>query len=287
MSDLPDPALFAYCTVSTCPVWTSYYNYRISLATNVVFIGLFSVTLIWFLAVWIYTRRGFWFMLAMELGITAEVIGYAARVLSWKNQWDQNAFLAQIICITIGPAFLSAGMYLCLGRIVVVYGEDNSRLPAKWYTRLFIPCDLVSLALQAAGGIFASVALQEKKYESIITGDNIMIAGLVFQVFTLVVFISLCADFVFCVRRRKHQIGTRVALPQNPGICHIRDSWQFKGFTFALGLSNILVLWRCVYRVVELHQGWLGPITFKQYLFVGMDREQNHPERKYLFPLNF
>ena len=75
-------------------------------------------------------------MFAMELGIITEIIGYSARVISWKNQWNQNAFLAQIVCITIGPAFLSAGMYLCLSRIVVIYGEENSRLPSKWYTRL-------------------------------------------------------------------------------------------------------------------------------------------------------
>ncbi|KAI6750436.1 hypothetical protein HG530_014717 [Fusarium avenaceum] len=269
MSGSINPTLFANCTVSTCPLSTSYYNYRIDVAANSAFVGLFSLALIWFLAVWIYTRRGFWFMFGMELGILTEIIGYAARVISWKNQWNQDAFLAQIVCITIGPAFLSAGMYLCLGRIVAIYGEENSRVPAKWYTRLFIPCDILSLVLQAAGGIIASIALQDN--ESLTTGDNIMIAGLAFQVFTLVVFIGLCADFMVRLRRRKRQLGAAAVLPQDPALKRIRDSWHFRGFTVALALAIVLVLWRCAYRVAELNQGWTGPITFKQYLFMGME----------------
>ncbi|KAF9772860.1 hypothetical protein IL306_009403 [Fusarium sp. DS 682] len=269
MSNNVNPTLFANCTVSTCPLSTSYYNYRVNLAANAAFVGLFSLALIWFLGVWIYTRRGFWFMFTMELGVITEIIGYAARILSWKNQWDQNAFLAQIVCITIGPAFLSAGMYLCLGRIVVIYGEENSRVPAKWYTRVFIPCDILSLVLQAAGGVLASVALQNN--ESLTTGDNIMVVGLSFQVFTLLVFIGLCADFMWCLRRRKLELGAAVVLPQDPALTRVRESWRFRGFTIALGLAVVLVLWRCSYRVAELNQGWNGPITFKQNLFIGME----------------
>jgi hypothetical protein len=45
----------------------------------------------------------------------------------------------------------------------------------------------------------------------------------------------------------------------------------FLGFLYALGLSTILVFWRCCYRVAELNQGFLGPVTFKQNLFVGFE----------------
>jgi hypothetical protein len=98
-----------------------------------------------------------------------------------------------------------------------------------------------------------------------------MIAGLAFQVFTLVIFISLCADFMLRLRRRKRQLGAAAVLPQDPALTRIRDSWQFRGFTVALALAIFLVLWRCAYRVAELNQGWTGPITFKQYLFMGME----------------
>ncbi|KAJ5675618.1 hypothetical protein N7462_008515 [Penicillium macrosclerotiorum] len=269
MSGSINPSLYVNCTVETCPLNTSYYNYRVSLPANVVFVALFGLALIWFISVFIYSRRGLWFTIAMVLGTSCEIAGYAGRVFSWKNQWNQNAFLVQIICITIGPAFLSAGIYLCLGRIIRVYGEANSRIPAKWYARIFIPCDVVSLILQAAGGVVATVALQDNK--SMTTGDNVMIAGLGTQVFTLLVFLVLAGDFAFSVYKRQRQMASNAVLPQDPTLVRIRGSWYFKGFMSALGLATILIFWRSVYRVAELNQGWTGPITFKQWLFVGME----------------
>jgi hypothetical protein len=66
----------------------------------------------------------------------------------------------QIVCLTIAPAFLAAGIYLCLSRIVVTFGAQNSRIKPKDYPRIFIPCDVLSLVLQAAGGGYASIKTQ-------------------------------------------------------------------------------------------------------------------------------
>ncbi|EEA21738.1 hypothetical protein PMAA_055350 [Talaromyces marneffei ATCC 18224] len=52
----------------------------------------------------------------------------------------------------MGPAFYSAGLYLCLARIVIVYGEKISRIQPAWYIRIFITCDIISLSLQGGGG---------------------------------------------------------------------------------------------------------------------------------------
>lgn len=134
-----NPNAFSNCTVDTCPIITSYYNYRIDLAPNAVFLSIFSLSWFAYLGTWIFARRGLtglFFMLAMEFGVGAEIIGYAGRVLSFQNQWGQNGFLMQIVCLTLAPAFFSAAIYLCLGRIVEVYGKENSRLPPAWYTRL-------------------------------------------------------------------------------------------------------------------------------------------------------
>lgn len=70
------------------------------------------------------------------------------------------------------PAFLAAGIYLCLARIVSTFGEANSRLPAVWYPRIFISCDIVSLVLQALGGGMASAATHTNKNPDV--GDHIM-----------------------------------------------------------------------------------------------------------------
>jgi hypothetical protein len=59
--------------------------------------------------------------------------------LSWQNRWSENGFLVQICCLTIGPAFMAAGVYLCLRRIVSAFGPENSRLPPEYYTRIVSP----------------------------------------------------------------------------------------------------------------------------------------------------
>jgi hypothetical protein len=82
------------------------------------------------------TRRGLAFTLAMASGVVLEILGYAGRIMSYNNQWDENGFLMQICCLTIAPAFMAAGIYLCLRRIVYAFGPENSRLKPEWYTRL-------------------------------------------------------------------------------------------------------------------------------------------------------
>jgi hypothetical protein len=48
-----------------------------------------------------------------------------------------------LICLTIAPAFLTAAIYLCLGRIVVAYGQNISRMAPRLYTIIFVTCDFV------------------------------------------------------------------------------------------------------------------------------------------------
>ncbi|KAH9895463.1 RTA1-domain-containing protein [Xylariomycetidae sp. FL2044] len=262
------PVPFKDCTPELCGYENSFYMYRIEIVPNAVFLGMFGFSLLAFLAVYIVTRRGATFTIAMVLGLLCEMLGYGGRILSWKNQWSEPGFLMQICCLTIAPAFLAAGIYLCIRKIVFAFGPENSRIPPEYYTRFFIPCDVVSLILQAVGGALASVASHNQ--EPTETGDNIMIAGLAFQVFTLFVFIVLCTDFTLNTLRRKKALGAS-ALDQNPELVALRGSWMFRGFLVALGVSTITIFWRCVFRVAELSGGWTGPLMERQDLFIGFE----------------
>lgn len=42
----------------------------------------------------------------------------------------------QIVCLTIAPAFMAGGIYLCLRRIVYAFGPENSRIRPESYTRI-------------------------------------------------------------------------------------------------------------------------------------------------------
>ncbi|GJC82799.1 sphingoid long-chain base transporter RSB1 [Colletotrichum liriopes] len=250
----------------------SYYMYRIALAPNVLFVVLFALSLISFLATYAATRRGLAFNIAMGLGVITEIIGYIGRIMSWGNQWEEVGFMIQVCALTIGPAFLAAGIYLCIRQIVTAVGPDNSRIPPAWYTRIFIPCDLTSLILQAVGGALASIA--NHRGEPTHIGDKIMIAGLAFQVLTMLLFMLVAADFALRTHlrtRHAHLPNLSVALDNHPAMVRLRASRRFKAFLSALALATVCVFVRCVFRVVELSGGWTGPLMGRQDLFVGFE----------------
>jgi hypothetical protein len=144
-SDPPPPegyrSWYQYCYKNpnddaVCADVPGYYHYEISLAANATFIALFGLSLVGFIGVYAATRRGFAFTFACLAGVLLEILGYAGRIMSYHNRWDENGFLMQICCLTIAPAFLAGGVYLCLRRIVIAFGPENSRIKPETYTRL-------------------------------------------------------------------------------------------------------------------------------------------------------
>lgn len=180
---------------------------------------------------------------------------------------SQNGFLIQIVCLTIAPAFLAAGIYLTLARIVLTFGVENSRIKAKSYPRIFIPCDVISLLLQAAGGGIASAASHQNKNPDV--GDNIMVAGLAFQVLTLLIFMCLAADFAYRTMTRYKRLGADSAFDQSHDA--LRRSKRFRGFLIALSFATICIFTRSVYRVAELSEGWNGHLIKTQKYFIGLE----------------
>ncbi|KAL8767796.1 MAG: hypothetical protein Q9209_005790 [Squamulea sp. 1 TL-2023] len=172
----------------------------------------------------------------------------------------------QICCLTIAPAFLAADIYLTLSRIVVTFGPENSRIKPLSYPRFFIPCDILSLIFQALGGGMASAASHSNKNPE--TGNHIMITGLAFQVFTLLVFMLLCVDFVVRTVVRMNRMGEAALDPTH---VTLRRSMKFRVFLVALTLSTICIFIRSVFRVVELGEGWDGALIKNQTLFVVLE----------------
>ncbi len=171
----------------------------------------------------------------------------------------------QIVCLTLGPAFFAAGIYVNLSRIVVTVGESNSRIKPRSFPRFFIPCDIISLVLQGTGGGMASVAA--KNEESPDTGTHIMVAGLAFQVLTLAIFILICLDFAIRTLRNPHAADEEASA----GVAHWRPSVKFKGFVAALALATVCIFIRSIFRVIELAQGWRGELIKNQILFIVLE----------------
>jgi hypothetical protein len=160
---------------------------------------------------------------------------------------------------------LAAGIYLTLSRIVTTFGRENSRIPGRWYPGIFIPCDILALALQSAGGGIASNANTDASAN---LGKNIMIAGLVAQVVAMAIFILLAIDFAIRTWSRIRTLGDAAL---DPRYARLRSSFLFRGFLAALSISTLGIFVRCVYRVAELSDGWNGRLMSNEPLFIVLE----------------
>lgn len=68
----------------------------------------------------------------------------------------------QISSLIIAPAFMAAGNYILLGRIIPVLGTRYSFIHPLSYTIVFVVGDVISLVIQAIGGGQASAAETNK-----------------------------------------------------------------------------------------------------------------------------
>lgn len=114
---------------------------------------------------------------------------------------------------------MTAAIYLCLSRIVIIYGTHLSRFKPRTYTIVFVTCDLISLILQATGGGIASGGNTQDDLD---LGKDLMLAGLSFQVFSLILFMIAVSEFALRVWNRKGS--------WNPRYLSLVHSTLFKSF---------------------------------------------------------
>lgn len=110
----------ANCTLSPGPDYCSpkysIYEYRPSIAANATFIALFATALVIHVIMGIKWRTWF-FTFAMFWGLVSELIGYGGRIMLHENPFSFAGFLMQIICITLGPTYFTAAIYLTLSKV--------------------------------------------------------------------------------------------------------------------------------------------------------------------------
>lgn len=151
---------------------------------------------------------------------------------------------------TVSDELISELLHLTIRRTPIL-GEKYLFVRPKFYYIILIPCDVVSLALQAAGGAMSSNSSGSDK-----SGVNISLAGLSFQVITLVAFVAVCASFFIKYARDPN----RVPLPAG-----------FTVFASALTLAVVAIFIRCAYRIDELKQGYSGPEIADEGKFIGLE----------------
>jgi hypothetical protein len=228
----------------------SQYGYQPSLGIGITGLTLFTLSTI--VHVYQMSTSRMWWLVVLVIGGITEIIGYAARIYSWDDDTSLNAFLAQTVTLIIAPSFFSAALYVVFGLIINRVGRQYSILAPKWYTIIFVICDLISLIIQAVGGGQAAVAAETNADTT--NGTHIMVAGICFQMLTMSVYVLLVIIYIFRVSKVK------IAL-----------TGKMKIFIFGMGIITLMIFIRCIYRTVELLGGWSGYIITHEVYFACLD----------------
>ncbi|EAW21484.1 RTA1 domain-containing protein [Aspergillus fischeri NRRL 181] len=229
------------------------YGYQPSLAAGIVFCTLFGLSMILHTVQFAWKRT--WWCCVFSIGCLTEVLGWAARTWSAQCPYNMTAFLMQISTLIIAPTFFTAGIYVLLGRFITLLGRESSIISPNLYLWIFVTCDVISLVVQAIGGGMASAATNDVNGDTA-PGTHIMVAGIVFQMASITVFVVLAADFVRrALRGRLVQSMTGSIVP------------LFGAMIF----SVVCIYVRSIYRTIELSEGWSGYLITTERYFIALD----------------
>ncbi|KIX02828.1 uncharacterized protein Z518_08771 [Rhinocladiella mackenziei CBS 650.93] len=251
------------CTDVTpeCPVELSVYGYRPSIPANAFFAGFFGICCIVNLGLGI--RYKTWtYMIALCLACLTETIGYVGRILMHDNPFADPGFMSQICCLIIAPAFNSAAIYLTLKHITLCFGPEFSMIKPRFYTYIFILADFISLLLQGIGGGMAASADDEDSQE---LGDNLMMAGISWQVVSLFFFALTVSWYIYkrWTALRSHPLSAEAAAT-------IQNT-KFRLFAFGVVTAWLTIFIRCVYRIIEMAGGWGNDIMRDEVGFIVLE----------------
>ncbi|KAJ7728349.1 RTA1-domain-containing protein [Mycena metata] len=237
----------------------SQYGYKPSEAIAILFVTLYGISTILHIGQATYYRT-WWLLPTAALCGIGEVLGWSGRLWSSISLFAQTPFLMQISTTIIAPTPLLAASFMIVARVIQQLGTSYSRLTPKWYTILFLPCDIIALVIQAIGGGMASSA---NTLSGANVGAHVMLGGIVFQFVVIILFSALTVDFV---RRYLHDRPVRVESTARGALTP-----RLKIMLAALAFSTTTLFIRSVYRIIELSGGWNGRIIHTEVYFNVLD----------------
>lgn len=264
---------FRQCTEVTpqCPAIATTYGYYPILSINAFFLALFGLCCLATLTIGIWTKT--WtYTIALGVGTLLETAGYAGRILMNGNPWSDSGFRLQIVCLILGPSLVAAAIYLTLKHFVLYCGPQYSPLKPRLYPWVFIGCDIGSIVLQACGGGIAASG-GNSNIKLLNAGNNLIIAGIAFQVATMAGCGLLVLVYILRYRKRaplKGQVDEKSAyqLSKEHGTVSLG---RVKLFAAVVALAYFTVLIRCIYRLPEMAGGWGNPLMRNEKEFLLLD----------------
>ncbi|KAH8161044.1 hypothetical protein CIB48_g7200 [Xylaria polymorpha] len=247
------------CTVETCDPAQSWYGYQPNLGINVFFVVAYGIAAAYCLIIAVWKRRWLTYTIAILVGSLLELVGYAARILGHNDPWFSTGWILQYSIITFAPVFMSASLYVCIGRIADFLGRGVFNINPRLYSRVFIPCDVIALVVQGAGG--AVSVTEEVTTTGLTPGAAIVVAGLTFQLVSLTVFFILFGAVLW---------SSNISCPASSNL-PIRQAKRLRTFAILIIIAILFIVGRSAFRVAELSEGIRGGLIHDELLFIIFD----------------
>ncbi|KAG0701961.1 RTA1 like protein-domain-containing protein [Suillus ampliporus] len=248
---------------STEPNSIGPYHYVPTEWICILFVVLYSISTVLHMGQ-AFKYRLWWMLPTATLAGLVEIIGWSARLWSSQRPKLLSPFEMQLVGTIVAPTPLVAANFIILGRIITEAGPQFSRLTPKKYTILFCSFDVICLIVQALGGASAAHAVNQGT--SATKGANIMLAGIAAQLFAIVIYVALAAEFIL---RLKNNAPFRYGDNLEKGRRPLSKNLQL--MLFGMGFCTLCIFIRSVYRTVELANGWSGPVITTQRYFDWLD----------------
>ncbi|KAJ7108976.1 RTA1 like protein-domain-containing protein [Mycena crocata] len=237
----------------------SQYGYTPQEYVAIIFLALFGFSTMIHIGQAMHYRMWWLFPTAVLCGVT-EVVGWGGRMWSSLAPENSTPFTIQISTTIMAPTPLLAASFMILSRIIHQLGTSYSRIPPKWYTIVFLPCDIIALTVQGVGGGMASSA---DDLAGANVGANVMLGGIAFQFAVIIGFSLLSIDFFIRYLRDRPV--------RSDSIERGELTWRLKIMLGALAFSTTTLFIRSIYRIVELIGGWRGHIIRTEKYFDILD----------------
>lgn len=206
-----------------------------------------------------------WMIPTVTFAGIMEIFGWSARLWSSRNPELLMPYEMQLVGTVLAPTPLIAANFVILGRIINRFGPQFSRLVPNMYIMVFCSFDVICLVVQAVGGALAAQAVNENKVPTL--GGNIMLGGIAAQLFAIVVYMGLAAEFFL---RQKYNAPFRHQVIKFEQGQHSLSK-KVQRMIYGMSFCTICLFIRSVYRTVELADGWSGSVIATESYFNWLD----------------
>lgn len=224
------------------------YGYTPSLVVGVLGVVLFFIASIAHL--YLLFRHRTWYFCTITIGTVMEVVGYVFRILSsQQDPYSVTWFVVPYFFIVVAPVFFSAGIYALVSVLINTYGPRYSPIPSRVVLGVFISSDIVATIVQITGS--ALVGVKYSNRENPTTPNNVLLAGLAFQVFSFAVFLLVL--FLTLWKARQSPVA----------VSH--------SFLATLIMATLAVYLRTCFRLAETAEGLMQFLSTHEAFFGSLE----------------